>query len=564
MAAKKKQEVIKSEKPFPLWAKAVLAVLFVAYASVFMAREINFVTADLGRHITNGKVTVETGNIISTNFYSYTEPDFPAINHHWGSGVIFYIIHEAFGFSGLSVFYVFTVVGAALLFGMAALRFADARLVFFAAVLAAPLLAYRTEVRPEGISLLFAGVFFYMLVLFREHKLSYLAVLILFGVAQLLWVNSHIFFFMGFMLTGFFMAEEYVVGKNKEKLKHYVMLLAVLLIASLLNPFFIKGLLAPLTIFKEYGYMIAENQSVLFMQERMPGPVFTHFEITGFVLLLLFAFLIIQKKLIQVLVLLLPVVAFGLLGFVAVRGIPLFALAAIPALAFLMQHLIAPSKSPPKGETFHRTGHSTDGALAEPSISSWAGWGFAGVGILIVLTGFQSGYATDKKNKRPRAEYREPSYFAPIKYTTGTGLFADMNLSADFFKQNNIKGPVFNNYDIGGYLIYHLYGKEKVFVDNRPEAYSVDFFKKTYVPMQEKMEKFREVEQQYGFNCIWFYRHDNTPWAQPFLLQLLEQPDYVPVFVDGFTIMFLKRNEQNAELIKKYELPKSMFRSVPG
>ena len=183
---------------------------------------------------------------------------------------------------------------------------------------------------------------------------------------------------------------------------------------------------------------------------------------------------------------------------------------------------------------------------------------------LIVLTGFQSGYSTGKKNKKPRAEYKEPSYFAPIKYTNGVGLFADMNLSAEFFKQNNIKGPVFNNYDIGSYLIYHLYLKEPEFVDNRPEAYSVDFFKQTYIPMQEKMEKFREVEQQYNFNCIWFYRHDNTPWAQPFLLQLIEQPDYAPVFVDGLTIMFLKRNEQNAELIKKYELPKSMFRSVPG
>ena len=103
---------------------------------------------------------------------------------------------------------------------------------------------------------------------------------------------------------------------------------------------------------------------------------------------------------------------------------------------------------------------------------------------LIVLTGFQSGYSTGKKNKKPRAEYKEPSYFAPIKYTNGVGLFADMNLSAEFFKQNNIKGPVFNNYDIGSYLIYHLYLKEPEFVDNRPEAYSVDFFKKTYIPMQ--------------------------------------------------------------------------------
>ena len=541
--AKSKLTVVRDEKPFPLWAKLILVVLFVAYASVFMARQINFVTADLGRHITNGKVTVETGNIISTNFYSYTEPDFPAINHHWGSGVVFDLVHKAFGFQGLSVFYVFTVVGAALLFGIAALRFADARLVFFAAVLSVPLLAYRTEVRPEGISLFFAGVFFYLLVLFRDNKLSFPFTIVLLGIAQLLWVNSHIFFFMGFMLTVFFLLEEFITRNNKEKLKHYVILLGVLVVASLLNPFFISGLLAPFTIFKEYGYMIAENQSVLFMQERFANKEFTHFEIEAVILLLLFALLIIQKKVKQILLLLLPLLAFGLLGFMAVRGIPLFALAAIPAGAFLVQYLVEKYAAGAKKIIF-------------TALSVVAG--------LIVLTGFQSGYATDKKNKKPRAEYKEPSYFAPIKYTTGTGLFADMNLSAEFFKQNNIKGPVFNNYDIGGYLIYHLYGKERVFVDNRPEAYSVDFFKKTYIPMQEKMEKFREVEQQYNFNCIWFYRHDNTPWAQPFLLQLIEQPDYAPVFVDGLTIMFLKRNEQNAELIKKFELPKSMFRSVPG
>lgn len=461
-------------------------------------------------------------------------------------------------------------MGATLLFSLAALRFADARLVFFSAVLAAPLLAYRTEVRPEGISLLFAGVFFYVLVLFREHKLSFPFTIVLLGIAQLLWVNSHIFFFMGFMLSGFFIVEEFIMkpgakGEMRgDKMKHYFMLMVVLVFASLLNPFLMKGLLAPFTIFKEYGYMIAENQSVLFMQKRLPNMVFTHFEIQAVVLLLLFIFLIIQKKLIQVMLLLLPVVAFGLLCFMAVRGIPLFALAAIPALAFLVQQLIAPPKSPPRGETSHRTGHLTDGGLAEPSLPGWVGLGFAGVGCLIIHTGFQSGYATDKKNKKPRAEYKEPSYFAPIKYTTGIGLFSDMNLSVEFFQKNNIKGPVFNNYDIGGYLIYHLYPNELVFVDNRPEAYSVDFFKNTYVPMQENMEYFRKVEQQYNFNCIWFYRHDNTTWAQPFLIKLIEQPDYVPVFVDGFTIMFLKRNEQNAKLINKYELPKSIFQSVPN
>jgi len=60
----------------------------------------------------------------------------------------------------------------------------------------------------------------------------------------------------------------------------------------------------------------------------------------------------------------------------------------------------------------------------------------------------------------------------------GFGLVQGNNQSAQFFIDNNIKGPLFNNYDIGGYLIYHFYPQEKVFTDNRPEAYSVSFFEK--------------------------------------------------------------------------------------
>jgi len=54
-----------------------------------------------------------------------------------------------------------------------------------------------------------------------------------------------------------------------------------------------------------------------------------------------------------------------------------------------------------------------------------------------------------------------------------------------FFKENNLQGPIFNNYDIGGYLIFNLFPQEKVFVDNRPETYSSEFFQEDYIPMQE-------------------------------------------------------------------------------
>ena len=71
------------------WLKVLLIVGVGVFAGLFFAQKIILVNADLGRHITNGRLFIENGVLISTNFYSYTEPDSPTINHHWGTGVIF-------------------------------------------------------------------------------------------------------------------------------------------------------------------------------------------------------------------------------------------------------------------------------------------------------------------------------------------------------------------------------------------------------------------------------------------------------------------------------------------
>ena len=45
-----------------------------------------------------------------------------------------------------------------------------------------------------------------------------------------------------------------------------------------------------------------------------------------------------------------------------------------------------------------------------------------------------------------------------------------------FLRTEQLRGPIFNNFDVGGYLIYSLYPRERVYVDNRPEAYPATFF----------------------------------------------------------------------------------------
>jgi len=64
---------------------------------------------------------------------------------------------------------------------------------------------------------------------------------------------------------------------------------------------------------------------------------------------------------------------------------------------------------------------------------------------------------------------------------------------------------------------------------------------------------------KYQFNAIYFYRHDMTPWGQPFLIKRIRDPEWAPVFVDDFTLIMVKRNLYNRGLIERFELPQSMF-----
>ena len=69
----------------------------------------------------------------------------------------------------------------------------------------------------------------------------------------------------------------------------------------------------------------------------------------------------------------------------------------------------------------------------------------------------------------------------------------------------------------------------------------------------------RKQKAQNKLNVIFFYRKDYTPWAQAFLIKRVSDPAWAPVYVDEYSIIFVMRTEQNADVIKKFELPKSVF-----
>ncbi len=514
-----------------------------AVAWLHFAGRINLLTADLGRHISNGREFLSGHLILTTNYYSYTHPDFPALCHHWGIGPFFYALWKAGGFGGLSMVYTAILFTTFVLAVVTARRASFTGAVVLAGVLALPLAGSRVEIRPEGVSTLFLMIEYFVLSEWRAGRLrpQWLWAIVL---IQLVWVNVHILFFTGLILTAVYWTDSRAAAVVQcGGRKRLGIIFAAAILASLANPFTVAGLSQPFLIFQGYGYDLAENQTVFFMMKRFPAvPVYGYF-LMSFMAASLLVIARMGKERTwrnsfpQALIL----VIFGLMAAKSVRAIAMFGFVLIPVVAESLGVLLADRR-------------------AWRSATAWLGAGLVGLAAVMPYSFWSPVGKFAPYVAEPR--YRNSLFYILSRPSLWSGLMPGVERSAEFFKAAGLKGPVFNNYDIGGYFIFYLFPQERPFVDNRPEAYPVDFFKRVYGPMQKNERDWSEARAKYGFELIYFYRHDITPWAQPFLLRRLDDPEWAPVFVDDYTIILARRGGVNRSVIGRYELPRSMFRSV--
>ncbi|HOW97928.1 MAG TPA: hypothetical protein P5567_01780 [Kiritimatiellia bacterium] len=77
------------------WLPILLLVFLLAFTPGIGFME------DLGRHLLLGRLILDRGSVPDTNLLTYTWPDYPFINHHWLSEVVFYGLHRAVGLQRL-------------------------------------------------------------------------------------------------------------------------------------------------------------------------------------------------------------------------------------------------------------------------------------------------------------------------------------------------------------------------------------------------------------------------------------------------------------------------------
>lgn len=507
--------------------------------ALWLARPISLITADLGRHLRNGEIILIEGfssSVLDTNYYSYTHPDFPAINHHWLYGVLSALLWRAGGFPLLSVINLALIVSGVvvvLFASRATIPSASSWSIFVATLISLPLLVSRTEIRPESLSFIFLALYLSLLLQWRKNgKLRWILPLI---PLQIIWTNSHIFFVFGWLIVGTFLLESiwkncrrrFKKQEDVRQLRSLGIIFVLILLASLVTPFSWKLALAPLMIATNYNYLVAENQSPLFLFNLRVNQ-----QLHGYAMLFMFGVfvalltLFIRTKLRHSLFPLWAICTIFLIGSTQImRLYPYLALVAIPLLGVGF-HLFF--------QKFSR-GKRIVALLSDVTSASIIALSSALLLALFILSGL----------------------FIPDMRRIGIGLTPESERAGKFFRDLKVTGRVFNNYDSGGYLIYYL-PTQSVYVDNRPAEYPSSFFDE-YKRAQTDPAFFSEISTKYDLGSIFFFRHDMTPEAQLFLISLIDNHEWVPIFVDEAAIIFVKQIPEHAQIISSYQLPRSTF-----
>ena len=494
-----------------MFKKLSLGLCLICALFLLTPRKINIMVSDIGRHLKNGEIFLTTGKIIDTNFYSYTEPDVPVINHHWLSGIIFYFIYSNFGFNGLSIFFSLLTGLCMYLIFLLAKRKAGFLVAASGLAFMIIFILSRLEIRPEGFSCLFFVLYFLILDSYKSGKIAFKYVLMLLALFQIIWVNLHIFFVLGPFIVGVYFLKA-LWDRESGFIRQYAYLLAVVIVVGVINPWGVYGLIEPFLIFRGYELKVVENLTIFYSILLHPQSVMARDYLIYFILTFVF----------------------GLLS-------PLIFTRFYSRKSNYVWYLV----------------FLVFGLLTARIMRFVSFYGLYGVYFFTLLLSSSQGFLVYFK--------KVFSFILPLAFITlflysfnspiyGIGLAEDSENAAEFYVNNRLKGPILNNYDNGSYIIFYLFPNEKVYIDGRPEAYTSAFQTNFADAVFGNMNTFRIQDSAYKFNTIFLPSSSLNAPTRNFILTLISANEWKPIYLDNHALILVKNIPANAPIIARNEI----------
>jgi hypothetical protein len=476
--------------------------------------------ADTGWHIRTGQYILKTLSIPRCDIFSFITPPIPWTAHEWLAEVIMALIHRSFGLTGIALFFSFLIsLVYYLLFRM--LRTYNGNILFVVAVAALVIGSSPMHwlARPHIFTHLFLIIWYIVLDGYQSGKFSRLFIL---PLSLLLWVNLHGGFITGLILLGIYILgnlfEAYFAHGDERaaargKTRELGMAAIFCLLACLVNPRGYHILLFP--------FNVVSNKYLMDHVQEFIAPNFHEPLVAKYMLFLLIGLLALSRRRLNAVEVLLIIVFLNMALF-SIRHVPLFALIIAPIIVRQGEAVFGActgrfaSFARKKGEEIAEVDASSHGVT----------WPTAGVMIVLIfaVTG-RIHFGFDPKIK-------------PVA-------------AVEFLNREPIPGKMFNNDQIGGYIIYAANRNYKVFFDGRSDMYGIARMKE-YNSISGFEPGWEKIVEKYRITWIIFDAKSTLS------RYLLENTGWRLIYADKVANIFVKNIPEYDYLINRYRNVKQL------
>ena len=486
-----------------------VAILFVALF-VMTVREIG--DPDFWWHLSTGKYIIETRAVPRVDVFSGTVAGQPWVAHEWLSDVFTYVLFVLGAYPALTLAFS-AIITLAFVFVFARSN-GKPYVAALALLLAALATAPTWGVRPQMISLLLTSVFLWVLdrwlvIVSREAakqspsnaEARSKSIWILVPL-MLLWVNLHSGYALGLAVIAVYLIGEFVshlASRPAPPITHHspFVTLSLVFVACLvvvpLNP---NGA----TMYVYPFETLTSRAMQAYIQEWF-SPDFHLIEFQPFAWLLLATLAAVGlsgKRIALTQILLL--VGSGYAGLRSARNIPIFAIIAAPILAEHLWRIVET-----RGWATALAGSAQ--TLRRMSILNWT----------ILLVVLAAGIA------RVEIVFANQGATERAKFPAA---------AVDFLQTQKVTGTIFNSYDWGGYLIWRLYPRARVFIDGRADAYGDAFIENVYLKAYRGGTDWRAPLDRYNVRVVLI-----EPTA-PLAARLAQDTAWKKAYADSQAVVF--------------------------
>ncbi len=498
----------------PSIADIILISLFLLL-SFSMGKKL-LLDGDTGYHIRAGEYIIETLSIPKMDVFSFISPTLTWTAHEWLSEVIMAAVHEAFGLTGIVIFFSF-IISLVYYLLFKTIRKNNGNIIIAAFVVLLVLVASQIHwlARPHIFSLLLMVIWYYLL---DEYQYNHKNYLYFFPPMMLLWVNLHGGFLTGFILLGIYLFGNLVQlitseGEERDSYKKKIRMLGLIIIAclfvSLINPYGYRILLFPFNLVSNKYIMdhVAE-----FLSPNFHATFVKPFE---FLLLFILAIFVFSKNRLNIIELAM-ILLFTHMSLYSARYIPLFSIIAAPILLKPLNSILEQSNG--KFAEFFKK-KSENISIIDKSAKGYL-WPFMALILVVIFV------------KGGKIDYKFDETKMPVA-------------AVEFMKKEHLQGNMFDDDEFGDYIIYSAWPEYKVFVDGRSDMYGVDIIKE-FIKVVRVKHGWDEILEKY--NIKWIIYNANTALS----LFLMERDDWKLIYADKVANIFVKNIPENQYLVEKY------------